>query len=157
MFMNFTLSDVIQLFSVLVALLLGLISIIISIKTMRQNSKMIEESTRPILIIYSEYADNDNLNLVVKNIGKSCATIKDFRCNYDLLNSGSYAFEGGDYLLDYITLTLPPDEGRKCTLVRKSINAPVEFDIKYTSSTNTYTDHVSINLKAGMSTPLYPI
>lgn len=154
--MKLNASDIIQLFSVLVALLLGLVSIIISVKSMSQNSKMIEEATRPIIIIYSEFVNEYNLNLVVKNIGKSCGTIKEFRSNYDFLNSDSYAFDGGDYILDYITLTLPPDAEHKCTLCMDRINKPVEFDIKYTSSTNTYADHITINLKAGMNIPLYP-
>ncbi|GLB26497.1 hypothetical protein LXJ15735_27380 [Lacrimispora xylanolytica] len=151
--MIFTISDVIQLFSFLVALFIGIVSIKISIKTMSQNSKMIEESTRPILIIYSEYVDAYNLNLVVKNIGKSCGTIKSFQSNYDFLNSDSYAFDGGDHILDFITLTLPPEAEIKCMLCADTINRPVEFDIVYTSNINTYTDHVSINLKAGMNIP----
>ena len=154
--MNLTVSDAIQLFSVFVALLLGLISIIISFKTMRQNTKMIEESTRPILIIYSEpisKSSSPNLNLVVKNIGKSCATIEEFKCNYDFYNSNSYAFIGHDYISDFITLTLPPDTDCKCPLIYEKINTPVEFDIKYKSSTHTYTDHIAINLKAGIRMP----
>lgn len=154
--MMFTISDVIQLLSVLVALFLGVVSIKISIKTMSQNSKMIEESTRPILIVYSEYVNDYDLNLVVKNIGKSCGTIKEFKSNFDFFNSDSYAFDGGDFILDYITLTLAPNTEKKCTLCSERINKPVEFDIVYASSTNTYSDHISINLKAGMNIPIPP-
>lgn len=155
--MEFTISDAIQLLSVLVAIFLGIVSIKISQKTMIQNSKMIEESTRPIIIIYSEYSNAYNLNLVVKNIGKSCGTIKELRSNFDFFNSNSYAVDGKDYILDFITLTLPPNAEKKCMLYADTINRPVEFDIVYTSSTNTYAEHVSINLTAGMDMPILPI
>jgi len=151
--MMLTISDIIQLLSALIALFLGLVSIKISIKAMSQNSKMIEEATRPILIIYSEYIDDFTFNLVVKNIGKSCGTIKKFICDFELLTSGSYAFNGGDYISDFITITLPPNGSCKCPLCYEKINRPVKFDITYESSTKSYKDQVYINLKAGMRIP----
>ena len=42
-----TTSDVIDLIGIFASLFIGVIAIIISILSLRQNSKMIEESTRP--------------------------------------------------------------------------------------------------------------
>ena len=55
-FENFVLqlspSDLIQIAGIIVSLICSLIAIAISLKTLKQNSKMIENSTRPYIGIY---------------------------------------------------------------------------------------------------------
>jgi len=79
-------SDIIQLCSVMVAVFIGIVSIIISVVTLKQNSKMIEESTRPNITIYADsiYIITNHLYLIIKNFGKSTGKIISFTCNYDL-------------------------------------------------------------------------
>ena len=47
-------SDWIQLLGIIASLVTSIIAIFISIFTLRQNSKMIEASSRPVLSIYGE-------------------------------------------------------------------------------------------------------
>lgn len=51
---NFTISDVIQIIGILASLITSILAIVISVLTLKQNSKMIEESTRPYVAIYSK-------------------------------------------------------------------------------------------------------
>ncbi|MBU5331734.1 hypothetical protein KQI61_05955 [Anaerocolumna aminovalerica] len=147
-----TQSDIIQLISIGVALLIGIASILISIFTLRQNSKMIEESTRPVISIYSEYINTGvpYLYIVIKNFGQTAATITQFNYNYDFVNSNAYALKTGkDYLKDLSYSTLAPNQSRICALDCQNINAPVTFDIEYKSNSKTYNDTICLNLKGG--------
>ena len=71
-------SDLIEAIGVITSLITALIAIVISIKTLRQNAKMIEESTRPYVAVYREYIQVLSViheYLVIKNFGNSGATI----------------------------------------------------------------------------------
>jgi len=143
-------SDIIQLIGIGVALLIGIASILISIFTLKQNSKMIEESTRPV--IYSEYINTGvpYLYIVIKNFGQTAATITQFNYNYDFVNSNAYALKTGkDYLKDLAYSTLAPNQSRICALDYQNINTPVTFDIEYKSNLKTYNDTICLNLKGG--------
>lgn len=62
------------------------ISIIISVATLRQNNKMIEESTRPYIVVYG-YVTNFGspvYTIAVKNFGSSAAKITKFQSRYNL-------------------------------------------------------------------------
>ena len=48
-------SDIIQILGIIASFLTALVAIIISLVTMRQNSKMIEESSRAIISIYPQF------------------------------------------------------------------------------------------------------
>lgn len=56
MFEFFTISDWIQFIGVMVSFAVGIASIIIAVITLRQNSKMIAESTRPYIVVQFERA-----------------------------------------------------------------------------------------------------
>ncbi len=47
-------SDTIQLLGIVASLITSLAAIIISLMTLRQNSKMIEDASRPVVSIYGE-------------------------------------------------------------------------------------------------------
>ncbi len=75
-----TIMESIQLAGVLVAISVGLISIAISIITLRQNRKMIESSTRPYIIISFDVLRNGSPvpYFVLKNYGSTGATLTSF-------------------------------------------------------------------------------
>ena len=145
-------SDIIQIIGIVAALLIGIASIVISIVTLRQNSKMIEETTRPYISIYSEYIHTGvpYLYIVVKNFGQTAATITHFNYNYDFANSQAYATKNGkDYLKDLVSSTLAPGQSRICALDYQNINAPVTFEIEYKTNLKVYNDKIYLNLKGG--------
>ncbi|WP_455715350.1 hypothetical protein [Anaerosporobacter sp.] len=148
-------SDIIQLMGIIIALILGIGSIIIAVITLRQNSKMIEESTKPVIAIYGESINPGDpiFYLVVKNFGQTSATITKFDYDYDFYTNHGYLEESvsRDYLKDLITANLAPGQSKVCLINYKNINQPVTFSIEYKTATNTYTDQMTVNLKAGIA------
>ena len=49
-------SDIIQICGIIASLLTSIIAIVISLVTLLQNSKMIENATRPYITIYFDYS-----------------------------------------------------------------------------------------------------
>ena len=87
-----TVSDCIELFGIFISLITSIIAIVISIKTLKQNSKMIEDSTRPNIGVYlaSTYIRDISCYLVVKNFGQSSAFIESFTYDFDLKSIGMF-------------------------------------------------------------------
>ena len=75
--MSLTPSDVIQLIGILASLITSVIAIIISVLTLKQNSKMIDETSRPYVAIYAKTTNfqSPQYYLVINNFGQTGATI----------------------------------------------------------------------------------
>lgn len=151
-------SNAIQMTGILVSLITSLIAIGISVKSLKQNSQMIENSTRPYIGIYgaSIYVGSRSYYLTVKNFGKSSATITSFTCDFDLTkcvddrvndekNTSPYKkpFENIE------NTTMSPGQAfhaiidfNKAIAQTKNIN----FYIKYSSGTHKYEDTICLNL-----------
>lgn len=143
-----TLSDKINLTLAIGSFLLAALSIITILVTIRQNSKMIEASTRPNVVIYGTYTDvqNPNYYLIIKNFGSSSALITDFQYS-DNLKDYTLA-DGFIPLSDVKGFCLAPNQSIMSNIdplkIEPNMNS-FEFDITYKSSTHRYTDHFSIN------------
>ena len=89
-FLKLTVSDCIELLGILISLATSIVAIVISLKTLKQNSKMIEDSTRPNIGVYlaSTYIKSISCYLVVKNFGQSSAFIESFTYDFDLKSTG---------------------------------------------------------------------
>jgi len=153
-------SDIIQLISVLIALLIGTASVIISLLAMKLNSKMIEESTRPVLSVYGDSVNTGSptFYIIIKNFGSSPAQITKF--NYDFDFSSCYTPSGSerrDFLQDLVGTTIAPQQSRTCYLEYDKINRPIHFDLEYKSSSKPYKDSMTIDLKAGAAMPIAKI
>ena len=120
----------------------ALVSIIIVIVTIRQNNKMLEESTRPIIAIYSRRMHNGNMPigyLVVRNYGQSAATINKF--NYDFDFSKAYKPEYAivqneefyeiDWLKRFEGDVIAPGQSEICFMDFSQVNKPVNFNVEY--------------------------
>lgn len=79
-------SDYIQLIGVVISLISSISAIIISVATLRQNSKMIKESTRPYIGIYglSTYLGFRQYYIILKNFGQSGAIIDSITYSFDI-------------------------------------------------------------------------
>ena len=79
-------SNVINIVLSILSFVLAVISVITVVMTLKQNNKMIENSTRPYIVIYGRYTDfqDPTYYLVVKNMGQTGASISEFNCNIDL-------------------------------------------------------------------------
>lgn len=158
MFTNFwaqlTPSDMVQLFGVIISFATSIVAILISLMTLLQNSKMIEESSRPVISIYSQNINTGTpmLFIVVKNFGNSPAVINKFDYDYDLADCYTFRSER-DYLKDLVGSTLAPKQSRICSLDYSKLTRPITFTLEYTSGRKKYKDSFSVDLKAGVNMP----
>lgn len=146
-------SDVIQVFGIIVALAVGVVSIAISIFSLRQNSKMIEESTRPVISIYgvmTNFGSQQQFYFVIKNFGQTPATITKFISDFDFSINQAYASANDhDWLSNLNGAHLAPGQSKICALNYDNIQQPVTFTLDYKTTTKTYSDKITVNLKAG--------
>lgn len=129
---------------------LAIVPIIISILTLRQTSKQIEDSTRPYLAIYQARV---NLGyprniLILKNFGSSAAIVNSISYD-DKLNALSYSYDLRPFLSLQGT-TIAPNQSYKCEILSApSENFVVSFKISYTSLSNKkYHEEISLRLDA---------
>ena len=147
-------SDIIQIFGIIASFLTALVAIIISLVTLLQNSKMLEESSRAVISIYPQNINTGTsmLFLVVKNFGNSPAVIRKF--DYDFDFTDCYKFRADrDYLKDIIGSSLAPGQSRICCLDYEKLTQPVTFTLEYQSGSKTYHETLVIDLRAGVNVP----
>ena len=70
-------ATVVNIILSILSFVLAVISVVTVVITLRQNNKMIEDSTRPVVSIYNDQINTGNIlfYLVVKNFGQSPAYI----------------------------------------------------------------------------------
>lgn len=147
---NLTTADWIQIIIAVITVVGILTSMVISVITLKQNSKMIEESTRPVITIYK---DTININtpieyLVFKNFGSSSGTITNI--SYDevifkkLVNEQALDLNLFKY---FKNITLAPNQKYFLRISTKECDIKnLKFSIKYKSSIKTYQETFNINL-----------
>lgn len=143
-------SDIIQIIGIMVSLVTSIVAIIISIVTIRQNSKMIEESSRAVISVYGESTNTGTpmFYIVIKNFGNTLATITKFECDFDF--SGCYCFETNrNYIEDLASCSIAPGQSRICKIDYDKIDRPITFDIEYYSASKKYSEKSAIDLRAG--------
>lgn len=146
-----TVSDVIEIVGIIASLITSIVAIAISVKTLKQNSRMIEDSTRPYVSVYigNTYFSTVNLYLIIKNFGSSSAVINGFETNIDLT---PYAYDKNRVpFTNIIGTTLCPGESMQYPI--KLENAPdnlktLKISLKYQSDTHQYNEDICLNLSA---------
>jgi hypothetical protein len=146
-------SDLIEIIGILTSLITSIIAIGLSIKTLMQNSKMIESSTRPYIGVYlaSTYIRNISCYLVVKNFGQSSATINSFAYDYDLALCSKSHLEDRAPFQNIEGSTLMPGQAHRCIIdLNKAIQQvnKINFHVIYSSGTRKYEDNICVNLIA---------
>ena len=148
-------ATIVNIILCVLSFILAVTSVITVIITLKQNNKMIEESTRPIITIYTDEINFGTpvFYLVIKNFGKSAAVITDISYNTDFSNC--YRVNNGkDYLKELKNAMLAPGQSRVCMLDYQKVNKEVTFIIKYKSGLGkTYSEIIKLDLKAGVAMP----
>lgn len=146
-----TTTDVIQIIGIIISLITSIVAIVISVKTLKQNSEMIEESTRPYLVIYGSTTNfqSPNLYIALKNFGQTGATITSLSCNYDLRK---YSYNSEYIPFSHMEgTTVAPGQSFLCNLNPCMVyEEPIifEFSIEYLANGKTYSETFSVNPKA---------
>ena len=147
-FSPLTTTNIIEILGIIFSSIASLIAIIISVKTLKQNSKLIEESTRPYLVMYQALTNFQmpTYYLILKNFGQSGATICSIDCSPNLVD---YSLCNSHVpFLNFGNETIAPGQSFVCSLDKNKVFAqPVtfHFSITYTSNGHLYSDSFSIN------------
>lgn len=148
--MSIEFSDLLQIIGILCSLITSIIAIVISIATLKQSSKMIEDSTRPYLILYGDsvHIDSSDYYLILKNTGQSNALIESFCYDFDLQKC-VYRAGISEPFKNIEGTTLVP--GQSCRAVIDFSQAiqhtnSINFYIKYSSGSKHYEDDICVNL-----------
>lgn len=146
-FTSLTPSDIINLFSVVASLIVSIVGIWISIRTLNQNSKMLEASTRPNIQIYSVYSSGI-LYIIIKNFGASACIIDRITCNYVFTGkeTGNKNISGN--IFEKVTgAQMAPGYAIRCPLYGSKMQEyDLDFDISYHSTSKKYKEHFSFNV-----------
>lgn len=147
---SLTLSDYIQILGIIASLTTSIIAIVISIKTLKQSSQMIEESTRPYLAIYLNRANfqSPRSYLILKNFGQSGALVTYIACDQDL---SAYSYDENYVPFNNLvgSFIAPGQSFVYCINSQKIGSDPKDllFAIQYTANKNHYSDHFTVHLK----------
>lgn len=126
----------------------AIISVWISLRTLRQNSKMIEESSRPYITAQIEHIGNA-FYLRFKNYGQSAAIIDNIE-----LDENAEKVQVENFITvfeDFRGNTIPPNYSFMTCIRQDNVSDEenkISIGIKYHSAVKKYTEHVEINLAA---------
>lgn len=143
-------ADIIEIIGIITSLITSLVAIIISVKTLKQNSKMIEESTRPYVSIYPDTTNfaSPTTYLIMKNYGSSSAFITSFSSDTDL---SLIAYDNEHIPFANIEgVTLCPGASLRFPIKRNGLprDAKIYIAFAYKSQSNFYAETSTINLAA---------
>ena len=146
-----TASDIIQAALLIVTALGVFTSILISVSTLKQNSKMIEETTRPNIIIYKDiYNINSPMEfIVIKNVGGSLAHITNIIYDKDSLDKISGQFSKVSKAFEFLNNSyLAPSQSYKIPIKSKDSGVNnINIKLQYENDAKKYTNDFEINLK----------
>lgn len=134
-----------------VSLLISLIAVMISIATLQQNKKMVEESTRPYIVVYGRVTNfqSPRYYLVLKNLGQTGGTITHFESDTDLMK---YSISPDHRPFNNICETfLAPGQSILCclnTLKYAKDSKPITFNIDYHSNQGHYSETCVVNIQS---------
>lgn len=149
-------SNIIEIISIIVSLITDIVAIYLSVKALRQNNKMLEESTRPYISIYVESITlcEQTSFFVIKNFGNTPAYITDFK--YDpILKETKQSMDLILEQFDYVKgITLAPGQSKMLTYdVTKLPYDELIFTIEYSSSKH-YCETIRLNVKNYIHIPV---
>ena len=145
-------SDLINVILCILSFILAIISVITVVITLKQNHKMIENSTRPYLNIYSKITNfqNQSFYLIIKNMGQTGAKIVNFKCDKDL---SKYSFIDKIKPFEHIIGTfLTPGQSIMTNINLNKLKEDnvdnLVFNIEYDSGVKRYKEEYIINYNA---------
>ena len=144
----------VNLYLSFISTVVAIISIVTAILTLRQNSTMIENATRPYVSIYGQSINTGIpvFYVVIKNTGASPAIMKRFSVTPDV-HECYKVDKSRDFLTDMNIGILPAGQSRICAMDYNKLPDLLEFEFEYSSldGKKVYSGKFKTNVKAGSS------
>lgn len=150
-------SDLIQIAAILVSLLTSCVAICVSIKDLRLNREMIEESSRPYISLYLESITicEQASFFIIKNFGNSAARIDSFEYDPALTETIQKAPQLIDQLNYIDGIFLAPGQSKLLEYDVTSLQKDfLTFKITYSSSLKQYEEVIHLNVKNYIHIPV---
>lgn len=145
MFQNLPTSEIINIIGIIASLIVSIVAIVISLITLRQNTKMIEESSRPNIQIYPVFIDSF-LYIIIKNFGSSEATIDEIKCSHEFTETECLGNFSENMFSQLRGAIFSPGYLLRCPLISHAVsNETYEFQIKYHSFRKKYSAKFAFN------------
>lgn len=150
-YQTLTPANIIEIIGIIASLITSIVAIVISIKTLKQNSQMIEESTRPYIVVYSRTTNfqSPDYYLIIKNFGQTGAVVTSISCDYDL---SLCSFSKTHIPFKHFNGTfIAPGQAFLCNVDTRKLFKSLEefhFSVEYKANGKTYSDCFTINPKA---------
>lgn len=149
-----SLSDTLELIGILASTITSIIAIVISVLTLKQNSKMIEDSSRPYIGIYglSTYVCDRNYYIILKNYGTSTACIESLTYDFDIaLLSKNENYEPFSHIDG---ASIAPGQSYRCAIdfdkaTQRKLTC-INFHVRYSSGVHKYEDDISLKIDANL-------
>lgn len=141
-------SDKIQLCAILVSSLIAIISIIISVATLRQSKKISLESNRAnIVFFFHKNKSETSHRLVIKNFGKSSGKLLSIHISPNLSYSNSNMNTKRPLITDCSNIFLAPNQSvYSCFDFRNYPDKVFNVSIKYETMNKIYTEEYTLDL-----------
>lgn len=150
--MGLDVSDWITLVGILASTVVSIVSVVIAVLTLKQNSKMLQENTRPYITIYFTvaYVDSACGYFVIENFGQTGAQITQFIYDPVLKKSRHKEIKQLEEQFDHVEgMYLAPHQKQIFTYVPETVPInPCDFSIDYTDGLKTYHNNCSIDVSA---------
>ena len=134
----------------ILSFILAVISVVTVVVTLRQNSKMIENATRPYITIYFDYSQMGEPTgyFVIKNFGTSSAIIRSIKYS-DSINQHPKTLSNLAAIFDGLAgNSIAPSQKYLAPFkLYEALDQPAIFDITYSSAKKIYRDHFVINVR----------
>ena len=142
-------SVIVNIILCVLSFILAVISVVTVVITLRQNSRMIDNSTRPYIVFYQGVTDFQTpyFYIIVKNFGQSGAVVTSFNCNRNMKDCACDATHVP--FLHFAGSFLAPGQSFIAQLDSKKVFggnvSAFVFSIEYRCGDKLYSDSFTIN------------
>lgn len=144
--MELSVSDIIQLIGIVSSSIISLIAVILSLISIRQNSKALKDATRPYVVVYNDLVNGANTPiqfLIIRNFGQTAAVIESLEITPEVKVHYS------DGLFKHMkNQIIAPGQSYSTAFKLDDSTIILNVSISYRSGKNVYHDSYSISQKA---------
>ncbi|MEK4578246.1 hypothetical protein [Bacillus sp. FSL R12-0074] len=148
---NVNISELVQIISPIVGIVTSIVAVFISVGSLRATRSSIEEANRPYVVVYRDYIQvlsNIHEYLIIKNFGKSGATIDSLTFEPKSVNSVT----GKDFFENTRNTFIAPGQSISTVVSAnafgKENNGIVKVTIKYHTEKKEYQEVITLNDEA---------
>lgn len=148
LFLDIELSTMIDIISIIANIFLSLVAILISIRTLKQSSNAIIESSRANIMLYFDVSTKANSYIVLKNFGNSAGIITKIQISPELDYSKSPDLPNRDMpVIEFDNVLLAPNQTIKSWFPFKNYPDKIfKIDLYYKTLNKNFEEHYSLNI-----------